>query len=120
MSISLVSRADDLGSSHTANVAIAGAAVTGDYIKNVSCMAVGPWIDEGAELLQDRQNVCLGLHAALNSEWDPLKWGPVSPPENCLRWSTRRVPSLSILPGSRCIPPISTRCCWNTIGNWTY
>jgi chitin disaccharide deacetylase len=80
MGISLITRADDLGASHSANIAIAGAAATGAYIKNISCMAVGPWIDEGAELLQDCRGVCLGLHAALNAEWDPLKWGSVSPP----------------------------------------
>lgn len=84
MSISLITRADDLGSSHSANIAIAGAAASGTYIKNISCMAVGPSIDEGAELLRDCKGICLGLHAALNAEWDPLKWGPVSPPEQVL------------------------------------
>ncbi|MHC1740377.1 MAG: ChbG/HpnK family deacetylase [Anaerolineaceae bacterium] len=81
MSISLITRADDLGASHSANIAIAGAAATVGYIKNISCMAVGPWIDEGAELLRDCPGICLGLHAAINSEWDPLKWGPISSPE---------------------------------------
>lgn len=81
MSISLITRADDFGSSHAANIAIAEAAMTGDYIRNISCMAVGPWIDEGADLLRNRRGICLGLHAALNAEWDPVRWGPVSPPE---------------------------------------
>jgi predicted glycoside hydrolase/deacetylase ChbG (UPF0249 family) len=80
MSISLVTRADDLGSSHATNSAIAGAAVTGDYIKNVSCMAVGPLIEEGAELLRNCRNICFGMHATLNAEWDLIKWGPISHP----------------------------------------
>ena len=82
MSISLVTRADDLGSSHAANIAIAGGAVTGDYIKNVSCMAVGPLIEEGSELLKDCRHICFGMHATLNAEWDLIKWGPVSPLES--------------------------------------
>lgn len=81
MSISLITRADDLGSSHAANLAIAGAAVTGEYIKNVSCMAVGPLIEEGAGLLKDNRHICFGMHATLNAEWDLIKWGPISPPD---------------------------------------
>ncbi len=81
MSISLVTRADDLGPSHAANIAIAGAAVMGDYIKNVSCMAVGPLIEDGAELLKDCRHICFGMHATLNAEWDLIKWGPISLPE---------------------------------------
>ncbi|MBN1265458.1 MAG: ChbG/HpnK family deacetylase [Anaerolineales bacterium] len=79
--ISLITRADDLGSSHSANIAIAESALTGAFIRNISCMAVGPWIDEGAELLKNQHDVCLGLHATLISEWNRIKWGPVSSPE---------------------------------------
>jgi len=81
MTLTLLTRADDLGSSHASNLAIARAAVTGSYIKNVSCMAVGPLIEEAADLLRDCQQVCFGLHACLNSEWEPIRWGPISAPD---------------------------------------
>ena len=81
MTLTLLTRADDLGSSHAANLAIARAAVIGSYIKNVSCMAVGPLIEEAADLLKDCKQVCFGLHACLNSEWEPIRWGPISPPD---------------------------------------
>ena len=75
----LVTRADDLGSSHGANAAIAEAA-EGRFIRNISCMAVGPFIEEGAELVR-RSSCCLGLHAVLNAEWDRVKWLPCAPKE---------------------------------------
>lgn len=81
MSLTLLTRADDLGSSHAANLAIARAAVTGSYIKNVSCMAVGPLIEEAADLLRDCKGICFGLHACLNSEWEPIRWGPICTPD---------------------------------------
>jgi predicted glycoside hydrolase/deacetylase ChbG (UPF0249 family) len=79
VSTALITRADDLGSSHSANIAIAAAALAGDYIKNVSCMAPGPYIDEGAEMVKSNKNICFGMHAVLNAEWDFIKWQPLSP-----------------------------------------
>lgn len=80
MSCMLITRADDAGSSHAANQAIREAIQAG-FIRNVSVMAVGPEIEEAAAFLKDAKDVCLGLHAVLNSEWDEVKWTPASPPE---------------------------------------
>ena len=73
----IISRADDLGSSHSANQAIKKVIDAG-YIRNVSVMACGPHIEEAAEMLAGRTDVCFGMHTTLNSEWDRVKWGPVS------------------------------------------
>lgn len=78
MSIRLLSRADDFGSARAANRAILEAVRTGAVIRNVSCMAVGPYIAEGAEALRDCEGAALGIHAVLNSEWDTVKWGPLT------------------------------------------
>lgn len=86
MAISLITRCDDFGSSRSANLAIAQAAITGSFAKNVSCMAVGPQMAEGAELLKNCPHICLGMHFTLNAEWDLIKWQPISP--------AREVPSL--------------------------
>lgn len=73
----LLLRADDLGSSHSANQAIAQAVKSG-LIKNVSVMAVGPNLAEAADLLAQSENICFGLHATLNAEWDKVKWKPLT------------------------------------------
>ena len=78
--VQFVSRADDLGSSLSANKAIAAVTRAG-FIKNVSVMAPGPFVPEAAELLKNRKDLCFGLHTTLNSEWSGIKWGPILPSE---------------------------------------
>lgn len=73
----LITRADDFGCARGANEAILEAC-RGRFTKNVSVMAVGPFLEEGVEALK-QTDVCLGIHAVLNSEWDRIKWTPCSP-----------------------------------------
>ena len=75
--IKLITRADDAGSSHSANRAIAKVIRAG-LVKNVSVMAPGPFVEEAAQMLGASRAVCFGMHATLNAEWDRVKWGPVS------------------------------------------
>ena len=77
-----VTRSDDAGSSHSANLAISRVIDAG-FIKNVSVMACGPAIEAAAELLAHRKEVCFGMHTTLNAEWDRVKWKPLLPPEKC-------------------------------------
>jgi len=83
--IHFITRADDAGSSRSANRAIAKTIRAG-LIKNVSVMAPGAFVEEAAEIFSARGEVCFGMHATLNAEWDRVKWGPVSamPPGNGL------------------------------------
>jgi hypothetical protein len=74
----LLTRADDCASSHAANQAILRAVDTG-FVKNVSIMAPGPYVEEAAAMLRERQDVCFGLHVTFNAEWDKVRWGPISP-----------------------------------------
>lgn len=78
MSKKLITRADDFGSARAANEAILEAVRKDCIIKNVSCMAAAPYIEEGAGELKKYTNVCIGLHAVLNSEWDGIQWSPLS------------------------------------------
>lgn len=73
----LITRADDYASSHAANQAIARAAQAG-FVKNISVMAVCPFVEEAAGLLAHKDGLCFGLHIALNSEWDVMRWGPLT------------------------------------------
>ena len=83
--IHLITRGDDCGSNHTANVAIM-AAFTNGILRNTSIMVPCPAIEEAARMFAGEKGLCCGLHAAVNAEWDNVRWGPVLPPE--------KVPSL--------------------------
>jgi len=74
----LLSRADDFGSAKAANKAILEAVETGYVVRNVSCMAVAPYIEEGAEYLKKYRHIDIGIHVTLNAEWDEIKWGPLT------------------------------------------
>lgn len=63
----ILSRADDCGSSHAANQAILEALDAG-FVKNVSVMACGEYLEEAAEMLSGRKEICFGLHGCINSE----------------------------------------------------
>jgi hypothetical protein len=76
-----ITRADDAGSSFSANEAIRRALQAG-FIRNVSLMAVGSKIEDAAEkLLRYKKNMNFGMHGVLNAEWDKVKWGPLTKPD---------------------------------------
>lgn len=78
----LIARADDFGSARAATAAILEAVRAGYLVRNVSCMAPGPYLAEGAEALAAlADRVDIGLHLTVNAEWDPIKWAPCAPPE---------------------------------------
>ena len=77
--IDLIMRGDDYGSAISANKAIAACVREGQTIKNISVMSCGKYLEEGAEFLRSVRGVDIGMHAVLNSEWDPIKWTPCSP-----------------------------------------
>ena len=83
--IRLVTRADDAGSSRSANRAIREACVDG-VVRNVSLMAPCAHIADAAAQLRDLPGIAFGMHVTLNCEWDAPRWGPLSP--------RARVPSL--------------------------
>lgn len=73
----IITRADDCGSTKGANQAIIDG-IKNPFIKNISCMAVGAYIEEAAEQLKNRKDICFGFHFTMNSEWDKIKWKPIS------------------------------------------
>ena len=75
----IITRADDLGSFHSANLACLHAYKKG-MLRNGGFIVVGGRIDEAAELFRNEKGFCCGLHAALNCEWEDVRWRPVLPP----------------------------------------
>ena len=72
-------RADDFGVTNGTNRAILDA-VDGGSVRLVGVMAVGPALPAGVDALRRRQdNIAVGLHACINSEWSALRWGPLRP-----------------------------------------
>jgi len=81
----LLIRCDDVGMSHTVNMAMRELLETGLPF-SVSVMVPCPWFLEAVEILEANPQVGVGLHLTLNSEWSLYKWGPVA--------GARAVPSL--------------------------
>jgi predicted glycoside hydrolase/deacetylase ChbG (UPF0249 family) len=83
--IRLITRGDDCGSNHTANVAIREA-FQGGILRNTSIMVPCPAVEEAAEMLAGERGLCCGLHCTITAEWDRVRWVPVLPAD--------RVPSI--------------------------
>lgn len=73
----LIIRADDMGSSHSANLACIETARQG-IVTSIEVMAVTPWFPEAVALLAENPDIEVGLHLTLTSEWDLVKWGPLT------------------------------------------
>lgn len=72
----IITRADDAGLNISTNQGILEVVRSG-FVKNVSFMAVGPYIEEAVKLLKD-EDISFGIHLTLNAEWDVYKWSPLS------------------------------------------
>src|SRR5512140_3992804 len=75
--IRLIVRGDDMASAQAANEA-ALRCYRGGVMRDVEVMAVGPWFPQAARMLRENAGLDVGLHLALTSEWENLKWRPLT------------------------------------------
>ena len=75
--VQLIIRADDIGMSHSVNMAMQKLVSTGMPV-SVSVLFACPWYQEAVEILKQHPNASVGIHLALNSEWKNYRWGPVA------------------------------------------
>ncbi|MDZ7694865.1 MAG: ChbG/HpnK family deacetylase [Balneolaceae bacterium] len=75
----LIIRTDDLGMSHAVNMALEELLATGMPV-TASVMFPCPWYQEAVEILKkyEGENLSVGIHLTLNSEWQHYRWGPVA------------------------------------------
>lgn len=73
----LLVRADDMGASHAANVACLQAVNEG-IARSIEVMVPGPWFPEAVRLLRDHPGIDVGVHLVLTSEWEGVKWRPLT------------------------------------------
>lgn len=78
--IRLIVRGDDMGFSHSGNEALIKCHREG-IETSIEVIAPSPWFPEAVRLLQEKENlgVDVGVHLALTSEWDNVKWRPLTP-----------------------------------------
>jgi predicted glycoside hydrolase/deacetylase ChbG (UPF0249 family) len=79
--IRLLVRADDLGAAHAINEASIKACKEG-IARSVEIIAPGPWFLEAVRLLKENPEIDVGVHLCLTSEWENVKWRPLTGPSS--------------------------------------
>ena len=76
-SIRLIARGDDIGSSHAANVACIRSYKKG-IMTSVEVMVPCGWFSEAVKMLNENPGLDVGVHVVLTSEWENIKWRPLT------------------------------------------
>ena len=73
----LVIRIDDMGAFHSVNEASVATYRDG-IAKSVEVMPVAAWFPEAVKMLKENPGLDVGLHLTLTSEWENVKWRPLT------------------------------------------
>jgi chitin disaccharide deacetylase len=73
----LIVRADDIGSSQAANEAIILTCTKG-IATSAEVMVPCAWFPEAVKLLNQHPAIDVGVHITITSEWDNIKWRPLT------------------------------------------
>ena len=75
--IRLLVRGDDIGSTHAANLGCIESYQQG-IMRSVEIMVPCPWFPEAVSMLNKNPGLDVGIHITLTSEWENIKWGPLT------------------------------------------
>lgn len=75
--IRLIVKGDDMAAAHGINVATIDAYKRG-VLTTTNVIVPGPWFPEAVRLLAENPGLDVGVHLALTSEWDNVKWRPLT------------------------------------------
>jgi CubicO group peptidase (beta-lactamase class C family)/predicted glycoside hydrolase/deacetylase ChbG (UPF0249 family) len=101
----LIIRGDDMGSSQASNAATIEAYKNG-IETSAEVMVIGPWFPEAVSLLKENPGLDVGIHLTITSEWDNIKWRPLTHCPGLTDkngyffpkiWSDKNYPGLSIM-----------------------
>ena len=73
----LIVRGDDMGYSHSGNEALIKCYKEG-IETSIEIIVPSPWFPEAVKLLRENPRIDVGIHLALTSEWDNIKWRPLT------------------------------------------
>ncbi len=73
----LIIRGDDMGFSHSGNLALVKTYREG-ITQSIEVIVPSPWFPEAVKMLEANPGVDVGIHLALSSEWDNIKWRPLT------------------------------------------
>jgi len=73
----LIVRGDDIGCTHGSNVGVIQSYTDG-IEQSAELMVVTPWLPEAAKMLNEQPGLDVGVHVALTSEWESMKWRPLT------------------------------------------
>jgi len=73
----LIIRGDDMGYAHSGNEALIRSFKEG-IETSIEVIVASPWFPEAVKLLQQNPTVDVGVHLALSSEWENIKWRPLT------------------------------------------
>lgn len=73
----LIVRGDDMGAAHAINEAIIRCHQEGIQ-SSIEIIVPSPWFPEAVRMLAEHPTADVGVHLALTSEWDNIKWRPLS------------------------------------------
>jgi predicted glycoside hydrolase/deacetylase ChbG (UPF0249 family) len=75
--IRLIVKGDDMGAGHGINTATIDAFQHG-VLTTTNVIAPGPWFPEAVRLINENPGLDVGVHLAITSEWDNIKWRPLT------------------------------------------
>ena len=73
----LIVRGDDMGYSHSGNEALIKCYREGIQT-SIEVIVPSPWFPEAVKMLAQNPGTDVGLHFAITSEWDNIKWRPLT------------------------------------------